>query len=135
MKRFLGRLVSNPQAPAPPGPPLTSTPVSPSAVASGTDAAGPPRPLDVRALRSLVTDADELRKGTEVFDKGGLAHLARHGERIFCEAVGSCTDIVATVVLPLRRFYGHIVDVRPLSVVVDAGRASATARGDILSNG
>jgi hypothetical protein len=40
-------------------------------------------------LRSLVSDQDELRKGTEVVDRGGLQHLARHGERIFSEASGS----------------------------------------------
>lgn len=56
--------------------------------------------------------------------------LAREPDVIFCEAVGSCTDIVATVVLPLRRFYGDIVDVRPLSVVVDAERASAWLSGE-----
>jgi hypothetical protein len=36
-----------------------------------------------------VSDAEEIRKGTDVLDRGGLAHLALHGERIFCEATGS----------------------------------------------
>ncbi|HEX8253044.1 MAG TPA: GTP-binding protein [Thermoanaerobaculia bacterium] len=49
--------------------------------------------------------------------------LARDPDVILCEAVGSCTDIVATVILPLRRFYDGLLDVRPLSVVVDAETA------------
>jgi len=33
--------------------------------------------------------ADELRRGTELCDKGALAHLARYEGRLFCEAKGS----------------------------------------------
>jgi Ni2+-binding GTPase involved in maturation of urease and hydrogenase len=51
--------------------------------------------------------------------------LARDPDVILCEAVGSCTDVVATVLLPLRRFYGALLDIRPLSVVVDAHDAMA----------
>jgi hypothetical protein len=43
-------------------------------------------------------------------------------EVILAEAVGSCTDLVATVVKPLQQFHGDRIDVRPLSVVVDPER-------------
>lgn len=35
------------------------------------------------------------------------------------EPVGSCTDLVATVVLPLRKMYGEQFGISPLSVLVD----------------
>lgn len=39
------------------------------------------------------------------------------------EPVGSCTDLKATVVYPLRRMYGDDYEIAPLSVVVDPLRA------------
>jgi G3E family GTPase len=42
---------------------------------------------------------------------------------IVAEAVGSCTDLAATVASPMRRISGHALTIAPLSVVVDAGRA------------
>ena len=39
------------------------------------------------------------------------------------EPVGSCTDLVATVTYPLRRMYGNLFSVAPLSVLVDPIRA------------
>lgn len=48
---------------------------------------------------------------------------------IVAEPVGSCTDLMATVLLPLRRAYGDSVTVAPLSVVVDGRRALASLGG------
>ncbi|MBX7209056.1 MAG: cobalamin biosynthesis protein P47K [Verrucomicrobiaceae bacterium] len=42
---------------------------------------------------------------------------------IISEPVGSCTDLVATVSLPLQQIYGEQYDIAPLSVVVDPIRA------------
>jgi len=39
------------------------------------------------------------------------------------EPVGSCTDLVATVSLPLRKIYGATYQVAPLSVLIDPVRA------------
>lgn len=48
-----------------------------------------------------------------------LDDLDRHGPHIlFAEAVGSCTDVVATTVLPLLRDYGHRYRIAPLTVLV-----------------
>ena len=44
-------------------------------------------------------------------------------EAFVAEAVGSCTDLAATVTYPLRRLYGDAYTVAPLSVLVDAVRA------------
>jgi G3E family GTPase len=39
------------------------------------------------------------------------------------EPVGSCTDLVATVIYPLRRIYGEDFSIAPVSVLVDPVRA------------
>lgn len=44
------------------------------------------------------------------------------------EPVGSCTDLVATVAVPLRQMYGDAYAVAPLSVIVDPIRAQAILR-------
>ncbi|WP_169082454.1 GTP-binding protein [Paenibacillus sp. PL91] len=44
---------------------------------------------------------------------------------IIAEAVGSCTDLTATVIRPLQAMHGELLEVRPLSVVVDPGRLAA----------
>jgi G3E family GTPase len=41
---------------------------------------------------------------------------------VIAEAVGSCTDITATVARPLRETYGNLLDIVPLTVVVDPVR-------------
>lgn len=43
---------------------------------------------------------------------------------LLAEPVGSCTDLVATVSLPLRKIYGDDYEVAPLSVLVDPVRAA-----------
>jgi Ni2+-binding GTPase involved in maturation of urease and hydrogenase len=56
---------------------------------------------------------------------------------LLAEAVGSCTDLVATVYRPLRRFFPDRFRLAPLSVLVepdrlrDAGAASPGISGDI----
>ncbi|MDF2374960.1 MAG: GTP-binding protein [Verrucomicrobiales bacterium] len=45
-------------------------------------------------------------------------------EVFLAEPVGSCTDLVATVSLPLQKIYGNDYTVSPMSVLVDPIRAS-----------
>jgi hypothetical protein len=47
------------------------------------------RPIPVGELRLFVTDPTELAKGTEIADKGGLAHLSTHENKLFADAAGS----------------------------------------------
>lgn len=49
-------------------------------------------------------------------------------DTVIAEAVGSCTDLQATVVRPLRRYYGENMVVAPLTTVVDPLRHLAFAR-------
>ena len=45
-------------------------------------------------------------------------------DALIAEPVGSCTDLKATVILPLRKMYGHLCRVAPLSVLVDPRRCA-----------
>ena len=44
------------------------------------------------------------------------------------EPVGSCTDLSATVMQPLKKLHGHQFDVAPFSVLVDANQVRVLAR-------
>lgn len=48
---------------------------------------------------------------------------AVHPDVIVAEAVGSCTDLSATVASPMRRLAGDTMTVAPLSIVIDPVRA------------
>lgn len=64
-------------------------------------------------FNSLVEAAEELVK----------APPERVPEIFLAEPVGSCTDLVATVSVPLQQVYGESYQVAPLSVLVDPTRA------------
>jgi G3E family GTPase len=55
-------------------------------------------------------------------------------DTVIAEAVGSCTDLQATVVRPLRKYYGSQFSIAPLTTIVDPGRlrafGSAARRGE-----
>lgn len=46
-------------------------------------------PLPTAQLKLVVTDPEELAKGLAIADRGGMKHLARHGNKLFAEAEGS----------------------------------------------
>ncbi len=55
--------------------------------------------------------------------------LARgSADTVIAEAVGSCTDLQATVVRPLRKYHGERFSVAPLATIVDPHRLRAFAR-------
>jgi CobW/HypB/UreG, nucleotide-binding domain len=79
--------------------------------------------VDTEMARRAGLPADEVRGGCfccrfpDLAD--ALERLRAHGpEGIFAEAVGSCTDIVATTLRPLLRDYGASYRVAPLTVLV-----------------
>lgn len=62
----------------------------------------------------------------------------RGADTVLAEAVGSCTDLAATVIRPLREFYGDRFRVSPLTVLVDPVRygdlsTAAAASADAAS--
>lgn len=59
----------------------------------------------------------------------GRLDAASRPDVIVAEPVGSCTDLMATVILPLEKVYRMPFVLAPLSVVLDARRALATLGG------
>lgn len=57
----------------------------------------------------------------------GLDRQQRGVDVVIAEAVGSCTDVTATVIRPLRQYYGDRLNVAPLTTVVDPIRFVALA--------
>jgi G3E family GTPase len=53
--------------------------------------------------------------------------LASAPDVLLCEPVGSCTDMAATVLAPLRRDYAHAFVLAPFTVLVDPERLDALA--------
>jgi hypothetical protein len=51
-------------------------------------------------------------------------------EFIFAEPVGSCTDLSATILQPIKRFYGDRYKLAPLTVLVDPARAEELSGPD-----
>ncbi|MDR0334852.1 MAG: hypothetical protein LBH69_03085 [Methanomassiliicoccaceae archaeon] len=48
-------------------------------------------------------------------------------EYIIAEPVGSCTDLIATVALPLKKFYGEMFSTAPLIVLIDGPKLMENA--------
>lgn len=101
--------------------------------------------VDTQLVRASVKDAAEVTGGCfccrfddmvavtrELLDRGDGT------DTLIAEAVGSCTDMQATVVLPMREYYGAQFTVAPLTCVVDPLRYRAFTRswdrGDTESN-
>ncbi len=79
--------------------------------------------VDTELARRSGTPADQVSGGCfccrfpDLVE--ALERLAAHGpEVIFAEAVGSCTDLVATTLRPLLRDYGGQYRMAPLTVLV-----------------
>lgn len=51
-------------------------------------------------------------------------------EFILAEPVGSCTDLSATILQPIKRYYGDRFQLAPLTVLVDLARAQEMTRPD-----
>src|SRR5205807_9602078 len=49
---------------------------------------------------------------------------------ILAEPVGSCTDLSATILQPIKRYYGDRFQLAPLTVLVDPARAQETLGPD-----
>lgn len=59
-----------------------------------------------------------------------LQHVAQP-DLILAEPVGSCTDLVATVLRPLVQFYGEQYELAPLTVLLDASRTLEDFPADV----
>lgn len=93
------------------------------------------RLVDTAFLRDSGLETEEVTGGCFCcrFDDL-LANADRIVDRVrpdvlFAEAVGSCTDLTATVIRPLQRYYSDRFDVAPLAVFVEPSRLRAELLG------
>ncbi|ACV59994.1 GTP-binding protein [Alicyclobacillus acidocaldarius] len=84
--------------------------------------------IDTELSRLNELNTEEVTGGcfccrfNELYDKLISLKSQFRPDVIIAEAVGSCTDLAATVIRPLKQYYGKEFDVAPLTVVVDPGR-------------
>lgn len=85
--------------------------------------------VDTALVRSREFPVEEIAGGCFCCRFNSLVDAAVRLDRdarpdvFLAEPVGSCTDLIATVALPLRYMYGNRYAVSPLSVLVDPDRA------------
>ena len=85
--------------------------------------------VDTALVRSREFPVEEIAGGCFCCRFNSLVDAATRLDRdarpdvFLAEPVGSCTDLSATVALPLRHMYGDRYAVSPLSVLVDPDRA------------
>jgi G3E family GTPase len=89
--------------------------------------------VDSRLARTVVDAVGEVVDGCFCCRFDQLADVvtdlvAGGADVVLAEAVGSCTDLRATVVRPLRAYHGELVAVAPLVTVVDPVRYRSFAR-------
>jgi G3E family GTPase len=79
--------------------------------------------VDTQSLRSQGLTVEEVAgacfccKFNDLMDKADLLQKADRPDVILAEPVGSCTDLVATVVQPLKDLYGEKFSVAPYAVL------------------
>lgn len=87
--------------------------------------------VDTRLAREAVADVSEVTGGCFCCRFENLADLVTQlidngrADTVLAEAVGSCTDLQATVIRPLRARYRDRLAVAPLTTVVDPARVGA----------
>jgi hypothetical protein len=87
--------------------------------------------VDTRLAREAVPDVGEVTDGCFCCRFEDLADLVTElldggrADTILAEAVGSCTDLQATVIRPLRARYRDRLAIAPLTTVVDPARFGA----------
>ncbi len=93
--------------------------------------------VDTELARSAGLDAGEVTGGCFCCRFSELVHAAEELRRhspdvIFAEPVGSCTDLSATILQPIRHTFDDVFQLAPLTVLVDPGRARDNPDIDFL---
>jgi G3E family GTPase len=84
--------------------------------------------VDTASLRETGLEVREVAgacfccKFDELIERTGEFFAGRKTDVLLSEPVGSCTDLSATVLQPIKRFFGDRFRVAPFSVVVDPTR-------------
>lgn len=92
--------------------------------------------VDTHSLRAQGFDVGEVPgacfccKFNDLLDTVGKLKANEVPDVILAEPVGSCTDLVATVVEPLRHLYGEEYEVGPLAVLLKPEHGRKILRGE-----
>jgi Ni2+-binding GTPase involved in maturation of urease and hydrogenase len=90
--------------------------------------------VDTAVFRGLGLPAGEVAGGCfccrfdDLVAEADRILAAHPVDVLLAEAVGSCTDLVATVYRPLRRFFPGRFELLPFSVLVEPGRVAEMSR-------
>jgi G3E family GTPase len=90
--------------------------------------------VDTKMARSSLDSVGEVTGGCFCCRFDDLMSVVNQllssgtADTVIAEAVGSCTDLQATVVRPLRKYHGEKFSVAPLATIVDPHRLRAFAR-------
>ena len=92
--------------------------------------------VDTAVFRGLGVPAGEVSGGCfccrfdDLLAEADRILAAHPVDVLLAEAVGSCTDLVATVYRPLRRFFPGRFELLPFSVLIEPGRVEEMSRPD-----
>jgi len=92
--------------------------------------------VDTTSLRAQGFPVEEVAgacfccRFNDLVGKVGSLERERQPDLILAEPVGSCTDLVATVVQPLRDLYGQRFDVAPYAVLFKPSHGLKILRGE-----
>src|SRR5438045_12035 len=92
--------------------------------------------VDTHSLRAQGFEVGEVPgacfccKFNDLLETAGKLKADDAPDVILAEPVGSCTDLVATVVEPLRHLYGEEYDVGPLAVLLKPEHGRKILRGE-----
>ncbi len=92
--------------------------------------------VDTNFLRSRGFAVEEVAgacfccRFDELVDKVRSLEAANRPDVLLAEPVGSCTDLVATVVQPLRDLYGHRFEVAPYAVLFKPSHGLKILKGE-----
>src|SRR5438067_1490038 len=92
--------------------------------------------VDTHSLRSQGLAVEEVAgacfccRFNDLMDKVDLLKNSERPDVILAEPVGSCTDLVATVVQPLKDLYGERFTVAPYAVLCKPGHGLRILRGE-----
>ena len=95
--------------------------------------------VDTQSLRSQGFDVGEVAGSCFCCNFNALTSTVEHlgegelPEIILAEPVGSCTDLVATVIRPLTEVYGVPLDIAPYGVILKPSHGLRILRGDSSS--
>jgi Ni2+-binding GTPase involved in maturation of urease and hydrogenase len=92
--------------------------------------------VDTNSLRAQGFDVGEVPGAcfccnfNKLTEAVGQLEKAKHPDVVLGEPVGSCTDLVATVVRPLQQLFAAQFDVAPYAVLLKPSHGSRILRGD-----